>query len=574
MQIKTLTSAFGLLLLFGCASFSENPRMAIDDSRSTEQSAQPAANSPVQKRPSQVTPAAVKIAESSPKLNPKPKPPEAVAITVLDDDVWQRIRIGFAMPQLNTELVQRHEAWYAERPDYVNRMFTRGQLYLYHIVEEVEKRGMPTEIALLPIIESAFNPKAYSRARASGIWQFMPLTGKDFGLQQNWWYDGRRDVMAATNAALDYLQRLHRQFGTWELALAAYNWGEGSVARAIARNEAAGEPTDYLNLRMPDETRQYVPKLLAIKNIVMNPAAYGIALNTIPNQPYFAKVRLDKHIDVALAAKLAGMPLADFTSLNPAYNRPVINTEQSHSILLPVERVDLFKENLAGYDKPLVSWQAYQARKGEKLDKIAKRFAIPVSTLRATNTAHGPNRLKSSVTLLVPRGEHTSSDLMVATMSTPPAADTASEKKSLARDRDDGNDTVKRLVHVVKRGDTLFSIASRYQVQPATIKQLNRLRSNVVALGKKLLITGGETRVAKSAVAKSPRLAKAEKAASQTASKKRDKAEPSYAVVKRGDTLASIARRFKVAVHDLQRWNKISKRGPAAGSRIIVAQND
>lgn len=573
MQIKTLTSAFGLLLLFGCASFSESPRMAIDDSRLMEQTAQPTANSPVQRGPSQVTPAPVKIAESSPKLNPKPKPPETAATTALDDDVWQRIRIGFAMPQLNTELVQRHEAWYAERPDYVNRMFTRGQLYLYHIVEEVEKRGMPTEIALLPIIESAFNPKAYSRARASGIWQFMPLTGKDFGLQQNWWYDGRRDVMAATNAALDYLQRLHRQFGTWELALAAYNWGEGSVARAIARNEAAGEPTDYLSLRMPDETRQYVPKLLAVKNIVMNPAAYGIALNTIPNQPYFAKVKLDKHIDVALAAKLAGMPLADFTSLNPAYNRPVINTEQSRNILLPVERVDLFKENLANYDKPLVSWQAYQARKGEKLDKIAKRFAIPVSSLRATNTVNGPNRLKSSVTLLVPRGEHDiSSELVVAAMAVPSvSADSPSEKKSVARERDDDNEAAKRLVHVVKRGETLFSIASRYQVQPGTIKQLNRMRSNVVALGKKLLITGSETRIAKNAEAKPKRLASAEKTVTKAVDKKR---EPSYAVVKRGDTLASIARRFKVAVHDLQRWNKISKRGPAAGSRIIVAQND
>lgn len=558
---------------------SANPNLSapssIDDAPAIQTvpiSTQTNSPAPAVKRsvPAKSVPAApTKSVESKPKVEPVAI--ESTSLVPIDD-VWQRIRIGFAMPALETELVQRHENWYADRPDYVKRMFSRSQRYLYHIVEEVEKRGMPTEVALLPMIESAFNPKAYSRAHASGIWQFIPSTGKDFGLQQNWWYDGRRDVMAATNAALDYLQRLHRMFGSWELALAAYNWGEGSVGRAIARNEAAGEPTDYLSLRMPDETRQYVPKLLAIKNIVMNPAAYGIALNTIPNQPYFAKVKLDKHIDVALAAKLAGMPLDEFTSLNPAYNRPVINTEQSRSILLPVERVDLFKENLANYDKPLVSWQAYQARKGEKLDKIAKRFDISVSTLRATNTVGGPNRLKSAVTLLVPRNDPANTDeLTVAAVSAPTQAE-AFERTAAVRDQDDDKQPAKRLVHIVKRGETLFSIASRYQVQPATIKQMNRLRSNVVALGRKLLIHSGDSRKVRQE-AKSIRLAKAEKRAEATG-RKQEKSKPSYAVVKRGDTLTSIARRFKVGVHDLQRWNKISKRGPAPGSRIIVAKND
>lgn len=578
MRIKTFVSAFGLLLLHGCASLSEPPRTSIYDPQITPQTTQTSSSSPQnsqeQTQPSETGPISAKIIQAKPEFRPKPSKTDPTSAR--EDDVWQRIRIGFAIAELDSDLVQRHENWYAARPDYVARMFSRSQRYLYHIVEEVEKRGMPTEVALLPMIESAFNPKAYSRAHASGIWQFIPSTGKDFGLQQNWWYDGRRDVTAATDAALDYLQRLHRMFGSWELALAAYNWGEGSVGRAIARNEAAGEPTDYLSLRMPDETRHYVPKLLAIKNIVMNPAAYGIALNAIPNQPYFGKVKLDKHIDVALAAKLAGMSLDEFTSLNPAYNRPVINTEQSRNILLPVERVGLFKENLAAYDKPLVSWQAYKARKGEKLDKIAKRFAIPVSTLRMTNTVRGPNRLKSAVTLLVPRGEdHNSTELVVAAISAPPVAESPSEKTTvLVREQEK---PVRRLVHVVKRGETLSSIALRYQVQPATIKQLNRLRSNMVALGRKLLITGGETQVARGGK-KSIQLAKSDvakaKKAVATAGKKAAKDKPSYAVVKRGDTLTSIARRFKVAVDDLQRWNKISKRGPAAGSRIIVAKND
>lgn len=581
-----------LLALIGCfslpaAALDESPFLSaspnlgaatsIDDMPVSQPAAAPATPAPAKK---------ISAPKPQPRVaEPKPRPeprPEATVVEVSSpapvDDVWQRVRVGFAMPELDSQLVARHEAWYGARPDYVKRMVERGQRYLYHIVEEVEKRGMPTEVALLPMIESAFNPTAYSRSHASGIWQFIPSTGKDFGLQQNWWYDGRRDVMKATNAALDYLQRLHRMFGSWELALAAYNWGEGSVMRAIARNEAAGEPTDYMSLRMPDETRNYVPKLLAVKNIIMNPGAYGIALGPIPNQPYFAKVKLDKHIDVALAAKLAGMTLSEFTALNPAYNRPVINTEQSRSILLPVERIDLFKENLANYDKPLVTWQAYQARKGEKLDKIAKRFDIPVATLRATNTVKGPNRLKSSMTLLVPRGDDASSELVVAALPAQAESEAPEQKKTAARERDDKPSVSERVVHVVKRGETLTSIAARYQVQPATIKQLNRLRSNVVALGRKLLISPADAARPRS-VATPTRLAKAERLTKTERKGRAERAEkddskPSYAVVKRGDTLTSIAKRFKVAVHDLKRWNKLSKRAPQPGTRIIVAKND
>ncbi|MGE5027802.1 MAG: transglycosylase SLT domain-containing protein, partial [Betaproteobacteria bacterium] len=242
-------------------------------------------------------------------------------------DLWERIRNGFTLQEVDTPLVQSHVAWYANRPDYVRRMVERSQLYLYHIVEEVEKRGMPTEIALLPMIESAFNPKALSRSRASGIWQFIPSTGKDFGLKQDWWYDGRRDVTAATDAALDYLQKLHDMFDSWELALAAYNWGEGSVQRAIAKNQRMGLPTDYLSLKMPAETRNYLPKLMAVKRIVMDPEASGLTLASIPNRPYFATVTTKRHIDVAVAARLAEIPLQEFVSLNPAHNRPVINAK-------------------------------------------------------------------------------------------------------------------------------------------------------------------------------------------------------------------------------------------------------
>ena len=234
------------------------------------------------------------------------------------DNLWDRIRTGFAFNEMDTPLVKNNEIWYENHPDYVSRMLDRSKLYLYYIVQQVEKRGMPTEIALLPMVESAFNPKAYSKSHAAGIWQFIPSTGKNFGLKQNWWYDERLDIMAATNAALDYLQKLHDMFGSWELALAAYNWGEGAVSRAVARNEAKGKSTEYTQLRMPNETRNYVPRLIALKHIIMNPQVYDLTLNDIPNRPYFTKVVTKDHMDLAVAARLAEMPLDEFVSPGPS----------------------------------------------------------------------------------------------------------------------------------------------------------------------------------------------------------------------------------------------------------------
>jgi membrane-bound lytic murein transglycosylase D len=225
--------------------------------------------------------------------------------TAQADDLWQRVRKGFAMPDLDSDLVRKQMAYYAARPDYLQRMFDRSRIYLYHIVEELEKRNLPTELALLPMVESAFNPMAYSRAHASGLWQFIPGTGRRFELQQNWWYDGRRDIVESTKAALDYLTFLYEMHGDWHLALASYNWGEGSVARAIAQNRKAGKPTDYASLKMPAETRQYVPKLQALKNIIANPGPLGITLDTIPNQPYFTSVTKLRDIDVRRAWRRA-----------------------------------------------------------------------------------------------------------------------------------------------------------------------------------------------------------------------------------------------------------------------------
>ncbi len=262
-------------------------------------------------------------------------------------DLWVRIRNGYGMQELSSDLVREHEQWYASRPDYVQRMTERSSLYLFHIVEEVEHRGMPTELALLPFIESAFNPQAMSTAKASGMWQFIPSTGRHFELTQNIFRDERRDVLASTRAALDYLGKLYAMFGDWQLALAAYNWGEGNVQRAIARNQRLGLPTDYASLRMPAETRHYLPKLQAVKNIVTDPGAFNLALPPIENHPYFLTVAIQRDIDVDLAVRLAALPKAEFHALNPQMNKPVILAAGVPQILLPYDNAKLFLSNLA-----------------------------------------------------------------------------------------------------------------------------------------------------------------------------------------------------------------------------------
>jgi membrane-bound lytic murein transglycosylase D len=263
----------------------------------------------------------------------------------VETDLWQRVRRGFVMGELVSPLVQSQELWYANRPDYINRFVERGARYMHHIIEEVEKRGLPTEIVLLPIIESAFNPQAYSRAHASGMWQFIPSTGKNFGLKQDFLTDNRRDVLLSTNAALDYLTKLYGMFNSWELAFAAYNCGEGCVGRAIVYNQRRGLPTDFVNLRLPNETKAYVPKLIAVKNIILSPASYGIELPAVENRPFFTMVPAPEKIDVSLAAKLAEMEPESFAQLNPSFNRPVAASGTGY-FLVPIEHADIFRFNL------------------------------------------------------------------------------------------------------------------------------------------------------------------------------------------------------------------------------------
>jgi membrane-bound lytic murein transglycosylase D len=390
------------------------------------------------------------------KIELIPESPEALKADMAAHDLWARIRSGFAMPELNSKLVARQEKWYASNPDYVARMTERARLYLYYITEEVERRGMPSEIALLPMVESAFNPSAYSVSRASGIWQFIPSTGKKFGMQQNWWYDGRRDVVSATNGALDYLQKLHDMFGDWQLALAAYNCGEGAILRAQAHNRRRGLPTNYTSLKLLKETRNYVPKLMAIKNIVANPASFGLTLQEIPNEPYFAAVATSQHIDVKLAAELADISMDEFMALNPAHNRPVILQGNSDLILLPIDKIATFRANLESYDKPLVSWQPYQPKKGERLDQLAPRFGLSLENLKSVNGLSRRGNISTGQTLLVPvNGEE---------------ADNQFEAFNMQIAADDLSRSVR---HVVRRGETLSGIAHRYHVSVARLRQWN-----------------------------------------------------------------------------------------------------
>ena len=344
----------------------------------------------------------------SPTTAQEPDAISTVDLTRNGDDLWVRIRKGFGMPDLVNPLVDERINYYASRPQALRTMLERGRKYLYHIVGELEKRGMPTELALLPLVESAFNPQAMSSAKAAGLWQFIPSTGKDFQLTQNWWVDQRRDVIASTNAALQYLQALYELHGDWHLALASYNWGENAVSRAINNNKAAGKSTDFNSLNMPAETRQYVPKLQALKQLVAPPENYGIMLPSIPNQAYFKPVERKGGMDVAVAARLAEMPQSEFLALNPAFNRPVIPGHHENNLVLPVENAHKFEYNLAHYSQPLLSWKTYELHRTERIDQLAKRLGVDPETLRSVNSLPMRARLATGYTLLIPQSCDTS----------------------------------------------------------------------------------------------------------------------------------------------------------------------
>jgi membrane-bound lytic murein transglycosylase D len=445
--------------------------------------------------------------------------PYLVDLTIHADDVWDRIRMGFAVPNMDSPLVVEQQAWFLSHPEFLQRAVDRSSHYLFHVVETLEKRHMPTELALLPFIESAYNPMAYSRAHASGMWQFIPSTGKNFNLKQDWWHDDRRDVVASTDAALNYLDTLYGMYGDWTLALASYNWGEGSVRRAIDRNQSAGLPIDYLSLNMPDETRTYYPRLQALKNIIANPQAFGISLPRIDNEPYFVAVATPRDIDVQTAAHMANMPVEDFRALNPAFNRPIINASMSPSLLLPADRAASFQEALANTEAPLVNWQAYRVKRGDRIEQVAAHYGMSVAALCEANSLTARDRLKPGSEILVAlhRNGTGAEPLPMNLAKASPArsiaaAAAAPQPASVAvapTDEEETHPVILRAsytpaasrmspsVYSVKKGDTLFNVAQRFHLSVVEIKRLNHLRGDALQPGESLRVAEDARSVAK-----------------------------------------------------------------------------
>ncbi len=420
-------------------------------------------------------------------------------------DLWDRIRRGFAMPDLEGDLVRTQEQWYATRPDYMQRMTERSSRYLFHIVEEIERRNMPMELALLPFIESAFNPQAVSSARAAGMWQFMPATGQSFDLKQNAFRDDRRDVLASTRAALDYLQQLHGRFGDWHLALAAYNWGQGNVNRAITNNQRAGKPTGYTDLNMPAETRMYVPKLQAVKNIMARPEAYNTTLPLIGNHPFFDTVTLQRDMDVALIARLAEVDEKDFRALNPSLRQPVVMAAGTPHVLLPWDNAVIFQNNLQQHTGPLASWTAWVVPTTMSAAQAASRVGMSEAQLREVNNIPPRMQVRAGSTLLVHRSDQRNSDVPVH------VADNGQINFQ-------PEVVLRRTTVKARKGENLARLAQRYGLSAVSVAGWNKLAVNA-ALKPGQSITLMLPQRASVAKATGPRKSATKKVASSSARK-------------------------------------------------------
>lgn len=446
------------LLLAGCASPSAPTSSVTSPSPAI---AQPVSEAPAPLPPSQVIaaplPAAAVLVAPA---NPIRLPPGGLA-TEPHADLWARMRAGFVMPDLDTALVAEKERFYLSNREALNRMFQRGGRYLYFIVDEVERRGMPTELALLPFVESAMNPVALSSAKAAGLWQFIPSTGKQYELSQNWWVDNRRDVVQSTRAALDYLQKIYEMNERdWFLALASYNWGENAVARAVKNNRARGMPVDYLSLSMPAETRHYVPKLIALKRIILRASEYGIVLPDVPNRPYFVTIEKTRPIDLKLAAQFAGMSVEEFVALNPAHNRPVIAASRNNQIKLPADRVDAFMASVARHDldaKPLASWQPYTLKPGETLDDVARNGNVSTQEIIRANSLRAGSRILPGTQVIAPQA----------------SVRDEQQVESFQGPRVYEQITISPVYHRVAKRESLAGIAASYGVSADTLRAWN-----------------------------------------------------------------------------------------------------
>ena len=445
----------------------------------------------------------------------------------LETDVWQRIRGGFAMTPalpLNKPTQQQLDRFLKNRP-YLDIVAERARPYLHYIVSELDKRNMPMEIALLPVVESGFKPYVYSNSGAAGLWQFMPRTGKVFGLEQNGWYDGRRDIVSSTNAALDYLQKLHGYFGDWQLAIAAYNGGEGRVGRAIKKNKKAGKATDFWSLDLPAETTAYIPKLMAISHLVFQPNRYGLTLRPIDNKPVFTVVDIGSQIDLALAAKLADMSSDELYQFNPGFNYWATQPGGPHELVIPIEKVDDFKRKLAALPaKDRMQWQRHKIKQGESLGVIARKYHTTVAVLKKTNKLSS-NNIRSGRHLMIPMSVGKASDFV--------SQGQLAKHQRRAKTPKNG----KNIIHIVTKGDTWWDLAKAYKVGVRQLATWNgKAPRDTLSLGQKLAVWPSKN-LSTSATMKTV----------------------SYRI-KSGDSLWKISQQFNVSVAQVREWNGLHKR--------------
>ncbi|HHJ80165.1 MAG TPA: LysM peptidoglycan-binding domain-containing protein, partial [Candidatus Tenderia electrophaga] len=438
-------------------------------------------------------------------------------------DIWQRVRSGFQLQDTDHPRVKSDLKWFAKHQSYLDRTFNRADPYFYHIVEQIEARGMPMELALLPVVESAFQPFAYSHGRAAGIWQFIPGTARRFGLKIDWWYDGRRDIKASTTAALDYLQTLHKRFdGDWLLALAAYNSGGGTVSKAIRKNKKRGKGTTFWDLKLPRETQGYVPKLLAIASLVANPEQYGVSLKSIANQPHLAEVNIGSQLDLAIAADMADLTLEQLYILNPAYNRWATSPDGPHLLLLPVEKADSFKEKLAQLPKQQrVKWVRHRIKEGQTLGHIAIQYKTTVKTIKTANKIRG-NNIRAGRYLIIPAASKSLNNYAL------------SEQQRL-QSKQNSHRSGNKTQHIVRKGDTFWDIAVAHKVSVRKLASWNGMAPrDTLRPGQKLVIWSKANQASPSAPASNPMA----KAMTRKINYK----------VRNGDSLARISQRFNVSV--------------------------
>lgn len=467
------------------------------------------------------------------------EPPQAL-------DLLNRLRGDFSLPGVDNTEVRRETAWFARNPSYLDRVFERARPYLPHVATEVESRGLPAELAFLPVVESAFDPFAYSHGRAAGLWQIIPGTGRRFGLKQNWWYDGRRDVVESTRAALDYLEYLHGMFdGDWLLAVAAYNCGEGNVSRAIRYNQAAGKPTDFWHLKLPAETRGYVPRLLGLAAFLADAEGHGFELPAIPPAPAFATIELDGQIDLAIAAELAGIELVELQALNPAFNRWATDPDGPHRLQLPVEVAEPFSLALA--ELPLAQhmrWRRHEIRSGDTLGGIARRYGTTVEVLRSANNLKG-NTIRTGSHLMIPTSSRTAADYPLS----------AGNRLATTQNRERAGRS--RSEYAVRSGDSLWSIARRHGVGVRELAAWNGMApGDTLAAGRKLVVwspAGAVPQQASASPSDAPRIRRV------------------HYTVRRGDSLFRIASNFSVSVEQIKRWNGLDgKRHLQPGQRLVL----